>query len=115
MKLNAIKTALFLAFSLLFIYPALSQIDTPQKRIDRIHFLHQRIFEIDETNKYVENPTFSEIIKMRDSVAIHFPSTINLVELSTDTKALQWATSFDKEADAYITILESYIRSRKSK
>jgi hypothetical protein len=113
MKNTTFKQLLFVLFTFLFVSSAIAQIDTPQKRLNRINFLHGKIFEIDNDSKYVENPTFFKIKEGRDSIAQNYPIHTNLKQSEFSSEAHHWATEREEEAYAYITFLEIYIRKRR--
>lgn len=106
------KVLLFLV-SLLFVSTSNAQIDTPEKRLTRINFLHEKIFQLDNDSSYLENAVFVQIKEGRDSIAVNYPITNDLRQSEFSLEAHQWAKEHQEEADSYITYLEIFIRKRR--
>lgn len=113
MKKPTYIQVLFALLSIFIVTTSVAQIDTPEKRLTRISFLHEKIFELDNDANYIEDATFLQIKEGRDSIAVNYPSSKYLKPSEFSPEALQWATAFENEADAYITYLEIFIRKRR--
>ena len=107
------KNVLLVLLSFIMVTTAVAQIDTPEKRISRINFLHEKIFEIDTDLNYVKSEAFFQIEQGRDSIAQNYPNNQSLKQSEFSPEALFWATKFEQEADAYITYLEIFIRKQR--
>lgn len=107
------KQLLFTFFSFFIVSTTFTQIDTPEKRLSRINFLHEKIFELDSNSNYVQSEAFFQIKEGRDSIAQNYPTDNGLRHSEFSTEAQRWASEYEQEADGYIAYLEIFIRKRR--
>nr|WP_299203623.1 hypothetical protein [uncultured Brumimicrobium sp.] len=113
MKNSTYIKVLFVIISMFIISTSVAQIDTPEKRLTRINFLHEKIFQFDNDSSYLENAVFVQIKEGRDSIAVNYPITNDLRQSEFSLEAHQWEKEHQEETDSYITYLEIFIRKRR--